>query len=138
VALIASLYVSVNVVPFALTVGKLAPVVTNTGAVVSIVELLVTAVAVNDAASFPVVSWIALLLVPLALDGAVYATVIALFACAGVARVSTTVEPLVAIELTLTGEPATVTTKLLDIAVVAASASSYVRVNWVPVELNLG
>jgi hypothetical protein len=105
---------------------------------VSIVELLVTAVAVNDAASFPVVSWTALLLVPVALDGAVYATVIALFACAGVARVSTTVEPLVAIELTLTGEPATVTTKLLDIAVVAASDSLYVRVNSVPVELNLG
>ena len=48
---------------------------------------------------------------------------IALFACAGVARVSTTVEPLVATELTLTGEPATLTTKLLDIAVAAASAS---------------
>ena len=60
----------VSVVPFAANAAE-----TKTGGVVSTVELFVTARAVNEIASFPTVSWIALLEFAVLGVGAEYATV---------------------------------------------------------------
>ena len=75
--------------------------------------------------------------------GALYATVTAFVAPAGVASVKTTVEPETLTDETVTATPPFVTTKFDAAAVVAFSASLYVMVSVVPLlattaELNTG
>jgi hypothetical protein len=105
-----SLYVNVKVVPLDARTAVL-----MVGPVWSTEELLVTDVAVNDAASLPVVSWIAVFVVLVSTVGASYAIVTALPLPIGEASVSTTVEiePLAATDDTVTGEPFTKTVKAL-------------------------
>jgi len=105
-----SLYVNVNVVPFEPKTAVL-----STGPVWSTLELLVTDVAANDAASLPAVSCTAAFVVPLSTVGAAYATVTALPFPIGDESVNTTevVEPLAVTDDTVTGEPFTKTVKAL-------------------------
>jgi len=123
----ASEYVRVTVVPAAFTAAE-----TNAGAVASTVELFVTDVADNEAASLPAESCTANESFPEV--GSVYATVTAWpLWTAGDASVSsmTLVLDLVTL-LTERETPSTVTANAPATAVVVNSVSEYVNVTFVP------
>jgi hypothetical protein len=94
---------------------------TNVGAVPSTVELFVTDVADNDAASLPALSCTALESFPAV--GSVYATVTVSPCTTADASVNSTVEPDTATDDTLRDTPPTITEKSDPPAVVADNAS---------------
>ena len=103
---------------------------TNVGAVPSTVELFVTDVADNDAASLPALSCTALASFPAV--GSAYATVTDWPAPTADANVSTTVEPDTDADDTDRDTPSTSTVYAEVAAVVADNASEYVRVIVAP------
>ena len=112
----ASEYVKITFVPAAFTAAD-----ENVGATPSTVELFVTDVADNDAASFPAESWTALESFPAV--GSVYATVTVSPCATADPKVNSTVEPDTTTDDTLRDTPPTVTAKSDAAAVVADNAS---------------
>jgi hypothetical protein len=96
------------VTPFAASTAEL-----YTGAIWSTVELFVTLDAAKVTASLPAVSWVAVFVVAELTAGAVYATVTALPLPIADAKVSCTVIPEIATELTVTALAFAVTAKAL-------------------------